>query len=64
VHSIVLNEEEARESLEMEAFMHEKGGWTVTRGDDVVVARTIIRDKMVERVITMRESSPLDDVVS
>jgi hypothetical protein len=64
VHSIVFNQEEARDSLAMEALMHEKGGWEVTWGDDVVVARQIIRDKMVERVITIRESSPLDDVVS
>jgi len=73
IHSVVMSEEEARESLLIEAEMHERGGWTVTVGfnlegdPDVLIAR---REKFpyrrapVERIVTVREYEALADVGS
>lgn len=68
VNSIVMNEEEARESLKMEAHIHERFGWTVTLGlnadeePDVVVARKRARGRQIVRAFTVREFDPMDDL--
>ena len=64
VSSVVLSEEEAREHLDLEAGIHEKFGWIVTRGADVVVARKRVAKGLLERVLTIRETDPFDDHVS
>lgn len=68
VNSIVMNEEEARESLLIEAAIHDRFGWTVTVGlneddePDVVVARKRSRRGFdIIRAITVRAFGPLDD---
>ena len=63
VSSVVLSEQEARETLEIEADIHEKWGWTVTRGEEVVVCRKLTPERMVERVLTIRAAGPLDDSI-
>lgn len=63
VSSVVLSEEEARQQLDIEADVHRKFGWTVTRGEDVVVARRMGERGLIERVVTIRVSGPLDDAV-
>lgn len=57
VSSVVLGHEEAQEMLTAEAQVHELFGWTVTRGDDLVVCR---KRKRV-RVIEIARFTPLDD---
>lgn len=63
VSSVVLSEEEARRDLDIEADIHEKFGWIVTRGDEVVVCRKLTPERMVERVLTIRKAGPLDDAI-
>ena len=63
VSSVVLSEEEARDHLDIEEKIHRDWGWTVTRGEDVVVCRKLTRERVIERVITIRESGPLDDAI-
>jgi uncharacterized protein (DUF849 family) len=63
VSSVVLSEEEAREMLDIEEDIHRKWGWTVTRGEDVLVCRKLTDTRMVERVLTIRRSGPLDDAI-
>lgn len=58
VSSVVLSREEVKESLDAEADLHQIFGWTVTRGDNIVVCRR----GGSERVITVRHSTPLDDL--
>ena len=57
VHAVVLAEDEVQATLDAEALLHRAGGWTVTEGDRVLVCRK----KTVERIITVRESDPLND---
>ena len=72
IHSVVMSEDEAREALLLEASMHERGGWLVTVGintegdPDVVIARRLRgkRGGPVERIVTVREFDPLEDVGS
>jgi hypothetical protein len=73
IHSVVLSEDEAREALLLEASMHERGGWLVTVGinidgePDVVIARRLRSARKpgpVERIVTVREYDPLEDVGS
>lgn len=63
VSSVVMSEEEARRDLDTEADIHEKFGWTVTRGEEVVVCRKLTKERMVERVLTIRKAGPLDDAI-
>lgn len=50
VSTVVLSEEEAVESLALEALMHRMAGWTVTEGDDVIVCRRGALVRTVQRV--------------
>jgi hypothetical protein len=59
VSSTVMTLAEAHESLDYEVFLHEKGGWTVTRSADVVVARR----RRSLRVLTIRVSDPMTDTI-
>lgn len=42
VSSVVLSEDEAREQLAGEAFLHSLAGWAVTPGDNVIVCRGVV----------------------
>lgn len=57
IRPVVLNYEEAQESLDAEAFMHEMTGWQVTRGDDLVVCSR----GSARRIIQMRKYEPMSD---
>lgn len=57
VSTIVLNEEEAREQLDGEAFLHRLAGWEVTPGDGLIVCRK----RTIVRVIRVQEFSAMED---
>lgn len=57
VSSVVLSEEEAVESLDVERLMHEQSGWTVTPGENLIVCR---RGDLT-RVVEIREYDALTD---
>jgi hypothetical protein len=69
VSTVVLTEEEARQSLLVEAHIHERYGWTVTLGlnvdeePDVLVCRKLKRSGVqIVRAFTVREFDPMDDL--
>jgi len=69
VSPIVLNEEEARHSLRMEAAIHEQFGWTVTLGlnadeePDVLICRKRVRRGVqIVRAFTVAEFDPMHDL--
>ncbi len=69
VAPVVLTEEEARDSLAVEAQIHDRYGWTVTEGLnaegdlDVIIARKRARRGIqIVRAFTVREFDPMDDL--
>ena len=60
VSSVLMAEDEVEEHLDAEAYLHELGGWTVTRGMGTVICRR----GPITRVISVRKSSPMDDSVT
>lgn len=59
VSSVLLGASEIDEQLETEASLHALAGWTVTRWERTVVCRR----GNTTRVITVRESIPMDDAL-
>lgn len=59
VSSVLLAESEVDEHLELEASLHAAFGWLVTRGERMVVCT----HNDTTRVITVRESDPMDDAL-
>lgn len=59
ISSVVLGPDEVDEDLAAEADMHALDGWTVTKGDRVIVARS---PRGQVRVIEARAFGPLDDL--
>jgi hypothetical protein len=57
VSSVLLTEDEAEWALAHEAVLHRATGWDVCEHDGAVVA---LRGD-VKRMITIRESGPMDD---
>jgi hypothetical protein len=70
VSTVVLTEEEARQSLLVEADLHERFGWTTTLGlnadeePDVLICRKLRRRDRTQivRAFTIREFDPMDDL--
>lgn len=58
--SVVLSEDEVCDHLEVEAVLHEKTGWVVTRGERLLICR---RGNSL-RSIEAKRFDPFDDVLS
>lgn len=56
--TVVLTEEEAYLLLQGEEAIYRRNGWTVTRSEEVLVAR---KDKTV-RVVSLRRLNPMEDM--
>ncbi len=64
VSTVVLSEEEAREHLEIEADIHERFGREVSRGEEAVVCRKYTDRGLIERTVTIRESTWSQDEIT
>lgn len=69
ISTIVLTQEEAMESLLMEAEMHRRFGWTVTLGHDddgevdvVICSKVVRRGVRITRAFRVREFDAMHDV--
>lgn len=54
VSDVAMDKHEAAEQLDAEALIHQLSGWTVTRGDNIVVCRR----GDTTRVITIQKGAP------